>query len=171
MKIDFSLQKFEKKMKSKSLNICIIGLGYVGLPLAAAFCENGFQVLGLDTDHQKIAQLNSGKSYIKHIPDQRIYEIISKNLFQVTEDFSLISSVDVIIICVPTPLSKHREPDLGPVLNTGASIAPHLKDGQLVVLESSTYPGTTDKELKNVLEKLVSTQTQIKLLLKSQRCR
>ena len=141
-----------KKLEAKQGVVGIVGLGYVGLPLAKAFCAKNISIVGFDIDEQKIDKLNDGKSYIKHIPDSDIAAMRKADLFEATSDFSEIAKMDAIIICVPTPLSKHREPDLGPVLSTGASIAPHLQKGQLVVLESSTYPGTTDEELAGVLE-------------------
>ena len=140
-----------EKIKSKQAVIGIVGLGYVGLPLAQAFCQQGINVVGLDIDQEKIDLIEKGQSYIKHISDEVIETMRSGGLFDVTSDFSEIADVDVIIICVPTPLSKHREPDLGP-LSTRLSIMPHLQKGQLFVLESSTYPGTTDTELAAVLE-------------------
>ncbi len=141
-----------EKIKSKQAVIGVVGLGYVGLPLAQAFCQKGVKVVGFDIDQEKIGLIEQSKSYIKHIGDEVIGAMRSGGLFQVTTDFSKIAELDVIIICVPTPLSKHREPDLGPVLGTGQAIMPHLQKGQLVVLESSTYPGTTDTELAGVLE-------------------
>ena len=141
-----------EKIKSKQATIGIVGLGYVGLPLARAFCRQAIHVVGFDIDQEKIDLIENDQSYIKHIGDDAIKEMRAGGLFNVTTDFAKIANVDVIIICVPTPLSKHREPDLGPVLNTGKSIMPHLQKGQLVILESSTYPGTTDTELANVLE-------------------
>ena len=141
-----------EKLETKQGIVGIVGLGYVGLPLARAFCAKNISTVGFDIDEQKIDKLNDGKSYIKHIPDSDIAAMRKAGLFEATSDFSEIAKMDAIIICVPTPLSKHREPDLGPVLSTGASIAPHLQKGQLVVLESSTYPGTTDEELTAVLE-------------------
>lgn len=141
-----------EKIKSKLGVIGIVGLGYVGLPLAQAFCQQGIKVIGFDIDQEKIDLIEKGQSYIKHISNEVIETMRSGDLFQVTTDFSKIADVDVIIICVPTPLSKHREPDLGPVLGTGQAIMPYLKKGHLVVLESSTYPGTTDTELAAVLE-------------------
>ncbi|MBL69986.1 MAG: UDP-N-acetyl-D-glucosamine dehydrogenase, partial [Rhodobiaceae bacterium] len=140
-----------EKIKSKQATIGIVGLGYVGLPLAQAFCRQGVKTVGFDIDQKKIDEIEAGRSYIKHIGDHVIQKMRADDLFDVTTDFTQISNVDVIIICVPTPLSKHREPDLGPVLNTGKSIMPHLQKGQLVILESSTYPGTTDTELAGVL--------------------
>ena len=141
-----------EKIKSKQAEIGIVGLGYVGLPLAQAFCEKGVSVTGFDIDKAKITTLEKGQSYIKHIGDAAVKAMCENGLFKATTDFTKIADVDVIIICVPTPLSKHREPDLGPVLNTGRSIMPHLQKDQLIVLESSTYPGTTDTELASVLE-------------------
>ena len=144
------MNRFEK-MELKSHNR-IVGLGYVGLPLAQAFCRQSIKVVGFDIDQEKIVLINKGRSYIKHITDDVIQKMLSDKLLDVTTDFSKIKEVDAIIICVPTPLSKHREPDLGPVLNTGKVISQYLQRGQLVVLESSTYPGTTDTELASVLE-------------------
>ena len=141
-----------EKIKAKQAVIGIVGLGYVGLPLARAFCQQNIQIIGFDIDQEKIDTIEKNQSYIKHIGDDAIKEMRADGLFNVTTDFAQIADVDVIIICVPTPLSKHREPDLGPVLNTGKSIMPHLQKGQMVILESSTYPGTTDTELAEVLE-------------------
>lgn len=145
-------QNFIDKINLKKAKIAIMGLGYVGLPLARAFCAQGIQVTGFDVDTEKVDFLNAGKSYIKHIPDKLISEMRNTNIFNATNDFSFLSEADAIIICVPTPLSKHREPDLGPVLSTARSILKYLRKGQLVVLESSTYPGTTDEELACLLE-------------------
>jgi UDP-N-acetyl-D-glucosamine dehydrogenase len=141
-----------EKIKAKQAVIGIVGLGYVGLPLARAFCQQNIQIIGFDIDQEKIDTIEKNQSYIKHIGDDAIKEMRADGLFNVTTDFAQIADVDVIIICVPTPLSKHREPDLGPVLNTGESIMPYLQKGQMVILESSTYPGTTDTELAGVLE-------------------
>ena len=141
-----------EKIKSKQAVIGIVGLGYVGLPLALAFCDKKIRVLGFDIDIDVVDGVKSGRSYIKHINDDDIKTARDEVGFEATLDFSRVAEVDVIIICVPTPLSKHREPDLGPVLSTGRAIAPYLQKDQLVVLESSTYPGTTDTELATVLE-------------------
>ena len=137
------------------MTIAIIGLGYVGLPLCLQFARSGVRVLGLDIDAKKVNSLNAGRSYIKHIPAGDIKKFIGNKKFSASEDFSQISkqSVSAILICVPTPLKKHRKPDLSYVLKTGESIAPHLQRGQLVVLESTTYPGTTENELREVLER------------------
>lgn len=141
-----------QKIKSKQALIGIIGLGYVGVPLAVAFTNKDIKVLGFDIAQDKVASLMSGKSYIRHISDDVIADALNKNLFRATTKLSEIANVDAVIICVPTPLTKNREPDLGPVMNTGRSIAPYLQAGQIIVLESSTYPGTTDEELAIVLE-------------------
>lgn len=132
--------------------IAIIGLGYVGLPLSLQFARKGITVLGLDTDPAKIEAINGGRTYIKHIPDAAIQEVTQSGAFEVSSDFSGIKDMEAVIICVPTPLTKTREPDLSYVLDTGRNIAPHLKRGTLVVLESTTYPGTTDEDLRAMLE-------------------
>ena len=142
---------FFEKIKNKKLKIGIIGLGYVGLPLAKAFCGQGIKVIGLDIDKNKVDLLSSGKSYINHISDSDISQMTENDLFVASIDFSLLEKVDAIIICVPTPLTIRKEPDLGPVINTARSISNHIQKGQLVILESSTYPGTTDEELSAIL--------------------
>ncbi len=132
--------------------LAIIGLGYVGLPLALQFARNGVPVLGLDIDQSKVDALASGKSYIHHIEATTIVEQIQSKRFSASTNFERISECEHVIICVPTPLNKNREPDLSYVLKTGASIAPHLQQHALVVLESTTYPGTTEDDLRRVLE-------------------
>jgi len=134
------------------MKIAIIGLGYVGLPLCLQFARNGVPVLGLDIDSAKIASLNRGSSYIRHVKDQDIASLVQNQMLTVSTDFSRIEETEAVIICVPTPLTKNREPDLSYILQTGESIAPFLKRGMLVVLESTTYPGTTEGELREVLE-------------------
>jgi UDP-N-acetyl-D-glucosamine dehydrogenase len=134
-------------------NIAVIGLGYVGLPLSLQFARSGAQVLGLDIDPAKIEDCNAGRTYIKHIASASIAEQVKKGAFSASTDFSGIRGVDAVIICVPTPLNKNREPDISYIIKTGESIAPHLHRGILVVLESTTYPGTTDEELREVLER------------------
>jgi UDP-N-acetyl-D-glucosamine dehydrogenase len=137
---------------SRKARIGIIGLGYVGLPLGCLFAEKGFATTGFDIDPPKVRALNAGRSYIKHIPDKRIAAIRKSGAFEATDDFDRLRRMDVIIICVPTPLTKYREPNLQFIVKTGEAIAPRLRKGQLVVLESSTYPGTTREELKPILE-------------------
>jgi UDP-N-acetyl-D-glucosamine dehydrogenase len=137
------------------VTIAIIGLGYVGLPLALQFARRGVRVIGLDIDAKKVRALNAGRSYIQHIPAGEIKKLVRAGKFFATTDFSQIGnkSVAAVLICVPTPLKRHRAPDLSFVLRTGKSVAPHLQRGQLVVLESTTYPGTTENELRAVLER------------------
>ena len=132
--------------------IAIVGLGYVGLPLSLQFARRGVEVLGLDIDSTKVDALNAGRSYIKHIESDDVAQLKKAGSFAASTDFSLIRHLDAVIICVPTPLSKNREPDISCVLDTGRAIAPHLSKGTLVALESTTYPGTTDQELREVLE-------------------
>jgi UDP-N-acetyl-D-glucosamine dehydrogenase len=141
------------KIKNQNAIIGVVGLGYVGLPLLMEFVEGGFQTIGFDIDNKKVDLLNSGKSYIKHIASERIQKVIASNLFEATDDFSKIKDVDCILICVPTPLTRHREPDVSYIVNTAETISKYLQKGQLVVLESSTYPGTTEELLKPILEK------------------
>ena len=133
--------------------IAIVGLGYVGLPLSLQFAKSGAVVLGFDVDKAKAAALNKGESYIKHIAAGDVAAARDKKLFEATTDFARIMEADAVIICVPTPLNKYREPDLSFVLDTGKAIAPHIKKGAVVILESTTYPGTTEGELREVLEK------------------
>jgi UDP-N-acetyl-D-glucosamine dehydrogenase len=135
------------------VTVAIIGLGYVGLPLALQFARSGVRVIGLDIDAKKVRALNAGRSYIKHIPAGEIKKLVRAKKFSAATDFAEIKNAVAIIVCVPTPLKKKRAPDLSFVLNTGKSIARHLQRGQLVVLESTTYPGTTENELRAVLEK------------------
>jgi UDP-N-acetyl-D-glucosamine dehydrogenase len=134
------------------MNIAIVGLGYVGLPLSLQFARSGASVLGLDIDITKVDLLNGGKSYIKHITGADIKAMVDKKAFSASTDFSLIEKVGAVIICVPTPLNKNREPDISYITETGKALAPHLQKGTLVVLESTTYPGTTDEDLREILE-------------------
>jgi UDP-N-acetyl-D-glucosamine dehydrogenase len=134
------------------MKIAIVGLGYVGLPLSLQFARSCLSVLGIDLDPKKVELLNSGQSYIKHIASSAIAELVASGKFSASTDFSRVKEVEAVIICVPTPLTKNREPDLSFIMKTGRSIAPHLAKGALVVLESTTYPGTTDEELRLVLE-------------------
>lgn len=140
-------------LQQKTAKVGVIGLGYVGLPLANLFHTKGFRVIGYDIDPRKVELLAAGKSYIGHIPADRIAELIADGRFEATTDFSRICEADTISICVPTPLDEYREPDLSFIEGTGKNIAPHLRKGQLVVLESTTYPGTTHEVLQPILEK------------------
>ena len=134
------------------MRIAIVGLGYVGLPLSFQFARSGVSVLGLDIDTAKVDSLNQGRSYIKHLPDELIAEVIKGGAFSASSDFSRIREVEAVVICVPTPLNKNREPDISYILDTGRNVAPYLKKGMLVVLESTSYPGTTDEDLRAVLQ-------------------
>jgi len=134
------------------MKIAIVGLGYVGLPLSLQFARSNTEVLGLDIDPSKVESLNAGRSYIKHIESATLAEQVSAGRFIASADFSRIREVEAVIICVPTPLNKNREPDISFILETGRSIAPWLQKGTLVALESTTYPGTTDEDLRGVLE-------------------
>src|SRR5437870_5291939 len=136
----------------RTMKIAVIGLGYVGLPLAIQFARSNVNVIGLDVDKTKVDLINNGQSYIKHIQSVEIAELVTAGKFYASTDFSRVKEVEAAIICVPTPLNKNREPDLSYVLQTGRSIAPHLQRGTLVVLESTTYPGTTEEDLRVVLE-------------------
>lgn len=140
-----------EKIKSKQAKIGVIGLGYVGLPLVIEFCKAGFEVSGFDVDMEKVALLKQGKSYIKHIEASRITK--HSALFTPTTDFSKLSEMDCVVICVPTPLNKYREPDMSYVFNTTETIAKYLRKDQLISLESTTYPGTTDEDMRAILEK------------------
>jgi UDP-N-acetyl-D-glucosamine dehydrogenase len=139
--------------KGAQLKVAIIGCGYVGLPLALRFAEAGHKVTGFDTDPAKISMLNAGKSYIEHIPQTKIQQFVNSRHFNATTDFARLKEADAILICVPTPLDERREPDLTYVEQTAVSIYPHLQKGQLVVLESTTYPGTTEELVLPILEK------------------
>src|ERR1700676_3455848 len=139
--------------KGAQLKVAIIGCGSVWLPLALRFAEAGHKVTGFDTDPNKVTMLNAGKSYIEHIPQTKIQQFVNSKHFSATTDFARIKEADAIIICVPTPLDVRREPDLSYVEHTAISIQPHLQRGQLVVLESTTYPGTTEELVLPILEK------------------
>lgn len=135
-----------QKFTDKTAKIGIVGLGYVGLPLMLRYVDIGFQVLGFDIDAEKVEKLNQGQSYIEHIPSEKIAEA-SKTRFEATTDFSRIDEVEAIILCVPTPLNKYREPDISFVINTTDAVKSYLRKGQVLSLESTTYPGTTEEEL------------------------
>jgi UDP-N-acetyl-D-glucosamine dehydrogenase len=141
-----------EKFSSKSVVVGIIGLGYVGLPLSCRFVMSGFKVIGLDIDQSKIDALLNAQTYIQHVHTETIEQMLQKG-FVPTTDFSMIGQVDAIIICVPTPLNKYREPDLSCITNTMDNIVPYLRKGQLLSLESTTYPGTTDEEITDRLTK------------------
>ncbi|RUU30681.1 nucleotide sugar dehydrogenase [Mesorhizobium sp. M6A.T.Ce.TU.016.01.1.1] len=141
------------RISTRAAQVGVIGLGYVGLPLAVAIARAGFPVSGFDVEAQKVESLNNGQSYIEAVTSTALASEVAIGRFRATADFAELAVCDVIIICVPTPLTKHREPDLSFVRNTAGTIAKHLRLGQLIVLESTTYPGTTDDVIKPILEK------------------
>ncbi|MCK0743694.1 UDP-N-acetyl-D-glucosamine 6-dehydrogenase [Chromohalobacter nigrandesensis] len=134
------------KLQKKEAVIGIVGLGYVGLPLMLRYNDIGYRVLGIDVDQEKVDQLNSGKSYIEHISSEKVAKATGSG-FEATTDFRRVAEADAVILCVPTPLNKHREPNMSFVINTVESLKPYLREGQIVSLESTTYPGTTEEEL------------------------
>jgi UDP-N-acetyl-D-glucosamine dehydrogenase len=150
--VENSEKTLENSFRDRTARIGVIGLGYVGLPLAEAFALAGFSVTGFDVDEAKTRLLNEGKTYIRHIPDARIAAIVDSGKFSASTDFADTADMDAMLICVPTPLTRFREPDLKFVISTGEAIAPYLREGQLIVLESTTWPGTTVEVLKPILE-------------------
>jgi UDP-N-acetyl-D-glucosamine dehydrogenase len=146
-----SIEAFEARIRTRTSRVGVIGLGYVGLPLACAAAAAGFTVLGFDIDGPKVEGLNQGQSPLKHIPSAPIRRLLEQGRFSATGDFSQIAEVEVILICVPTPLTRHREPDLGYVERTVETIRPHLQPDQLLILESTTYPGTTTELIRPLI--------------------
>ncbi len=146
------------KIAEKTIKVGIIGLGYVGLPLGLEFTSKGIEVLGFDLDQQKVSDINNGKSYIKHISEERIKSAVAASKLSATDDFSLLPTCDAIIICVPTPLNEHREPDMKYINSTADRIQKYLRPGQIVTLESTTYPGTTEEILLPLFENALSVQ-------------
>jgi UDP-N-acetyl-D-glucosamine dehydrogenase len=146
-----ALNQLKRKLETRTAVIGIVGLGYVGLPLMLRYSHVGFKVLGFDIDPDKVSRLNHGQSYIEHIPARSIAEACGRG-FEATTDFSRASEPDALIICVPTPLNAYREPDLSFILNTADALIPNIRIGQILSLESTTYPGTTDEELRPRLE-------------------
>ncbi|MFW5856717.1 MAG: nucleotide sugar dehydrogenase [Planctomycetota bacterium] len=150
-KTDKHADALYRKVQDRTATVGIIGLGYVGLPLAFEFGRAGFPVVGFDVDPAKIKALNARKTYIEHLPDARVAEFMNRKQCRVTTDFADLAKVDCIVICVPTPLTEHREPDMQYIEVTVETIAEHLVPGQLVTLESTTYPGTTSEVILPVL--------------------
>jgi UDP-N-acetyl-D-glucosamine dehydrogenase len=145
-------EELARKIEAREAVVGVIGLGYVGLPLVREFCNAGFKVVGFDIDPKKVSLLKAGKSYIEHLPPDIFNHFIKNKRFVPTSDVKLLSKPDVIIICVPTPLDKMRDPDMTFIRSTSAEIARHLRAGQLIVLESTTYPGTTREVVQPLLE-------------------
>ncbi len=147
-----ALNELRQKISSQTVTVGVIGLGYVGLPLSLTFLRKGIKVLGFDLDPEKIRKISQGQSYIGHLPAAEVAEQVARGRFAATADFARLAEVDVLLICVPTPLTRNREPDLQYVEATARAIAATLRPGQLVVLESTTYPGTTVEVVQPVLE-------------------
>lgn len=147
-----AVEGLKKKIEAKTAVVGVIGLGYVGLPLAMGACGKGFRVMGFDTDREKIEMLGKKKQYIKHLDGKAYREMLSSGKFSATTDFSKLAEPDVLLICVPTPLTSQREPDMSYIMNTAAAIRETIRKGQLVILESTTYPATTDEVLKGALD-------------------
>jgi UDP-N-acetyl-D-glucosamine dehydrogenase len=145
-------EQLRARIEMRTARVGIVGLGYVGLPLAETFAWGGYPVVGFDIDAEKVAALKRGESYIGHICAERIAELVGSGRFDATTDPGRFADVDAIIICVPTPLTEAREPDLSYIINTAQGIRPHLRPGQLIILESTTYPGTTEDLLRPILE-------------------
>jgi UDP-N-acetyl-D-glucosamine dehydrogenase len=144
--------ELQSRIEARTARVAVVGLGYVGLPLAETFAAQGYPVLGFDIDAEKVRRLNRGESYIGHICPERIEELVASGRFEATADPSRFREADAIIICVPTPLTEAREPDLSYIESTGRTVREFLRPGQLVVLESTTYPGTTEDLLRPILE-------------------
>lgn len=144
--------KFQDKIKNKKAKIAVIGLGYVGLPLAIEFAKKGFSALGVDLDINKVRAINAGKSYILDIKEEDVSSLVKKGLLKATADYTKLKGADAIIICVPTPLRKTKDPDMSFIVSAAEAIAKNLRKGQVVVLESTTYPGTTEEVILPILE-------------------
>jgi UDP-N-acetyl-D-glucosamine dehydrogenase len=142
-----------ERIQAREARLGIVGLGYVGLPLGIAFAEAGFPVLGLDIDKRKVEKISRGESYINHISSEPMRKLVNTGRLKATTEFSRASDLDCIVICVPTPLTAVREPDMSYIIATGESLAPNVRPDQLYVLESTTFPGTTDEVLKPILER------------------
>jgi UDP-N-acetyl-D-glucosamine dehydrogenase len=148
-----TVRSLAKQFGTKQAVVAVIGLGYIGLPLVIEFSKAGFRVLGFDIERKKVDGLNQGESYISYIASETITSLLADEKFQATSDFSRLTLADAILICVPTPLNSNKDPDLSFITNTARIISNYLKKGQLVVLESTTYPGTTEEEVLPILEK------------------
>lgn len=158
-------REFHRRLEENDFTLGVVGLGYVGLPLTLTAARRGLRVIGFDIDPQKIDALLNGVSYIKHVPSALLPTLVASGQVIPTTDFSRVSECQAVVMCVPTPLNRNREPDMSFIVNTARSVAPHLRSGTLVVLESTTYPGTTDVLLRNELEGHSSLQVGRDLML------
>ena len=141
-----------QKINNKTAKVGVVGLGYVGLPLAVEKANAGYQTIGFDVQDQKVEMVNKGQNYIGDVVDAELKELTEKGLLRATTDFSFIKDVDTVCICVPTPLDLYKQPDLSYVVNSTKDVAKYLHKGMIVILESTTYPGTTEEVLKPILE-------------------
>ena len=158
-------RRFVERVENREAVVGIVGLGYVGLPLVLAFHDAGFSCVGFDVDQAKIDALAAGRTYIRHISDERCGELAASGRFDATADFARIGEVDAIVICVPTPLSRYRDPDMSYVRSTARAVAPHMKPGQLVTLESTTYPMTSEELLRSILEEHSALRVDVDIAL------
>ena len=142
-----------KKIRNKEIQVGVVGLGYVGLPLAVEKAKAGFKTIGFDVQNKKVDMVNEGHNYIGDVVDKDLKDLVEAGTLSATTDFSFVKDVDFIAICVPTPLDEHQQPDISYVKNSAIEIAKYMKPGTMVVLESTTYPGTTEELLKPILEK------------------
>ena len=147
------MDQWKKKIDNKSVVVGVLGLGYVGLPLAREFASARLKVIGFDIDEKKVKILNSGRSIIKHVPHSQVKQIVKEGRFRATSDMAQLKKADAILVCVPTPLTENREPDVQFIVHSAETIAKYLRSGQLIVLESTTYPGTTKELMTPILEK------------------
>ena len=146
------MKEWKNKIKDGKVTVGVLGLGYVGLPLVREFASANLKVVGFDIDEKKVKILNSGKSIIKHIPHQQVSKIVNQGLFKATTNMARIKSVDAVLVCVPTPLTQNREPDMQFIIKSSETIARYLQPGQLIIFESTTYPGTTRDLVVPILE-------------------
>ena len=147
------MTKLERKIKDKKIIVGVLGLGYVGLPLVREFALSGLKVIGFDIDEKKVRILNSGRSIIKHIPHSQVKQIVKTGLFQATTNMARLKNVDAVLVCVPTPLTQNREPDMQFIIKSSETISRYLQRGQLIIFESTTYPGTTRELVAPILER------------------
>ena len=152
MKIMAMKETLLQKIRNHDINVGVVGLGYVGLPLAVEKAKVGFRTVGFDVNAEKVRLVNEGHNYIGDVVDDELASLVKQGRFSATSDFSQIASADFVAICVPTPLDKHQEPDISYVESSTRAIAPHIHRGSIIVLESTTYPGTTEELIKPILE-------------------